>query len=146
MKSSVTSTAAAGLSITSMSASQTFDLLGSARARLGWLAWPNLLVYGTGGLAWTQTTQSVTQSTVTTGFGSSSTTSTSPLWRLGWVAGLGAETRIAHTDWLGRIEYLHYDFGPTATETSVSGGVATVLDEGRLTADVIRAGLSYQLH
>src|ERR1700730_15468425 len=33
---------------------ENFHLLGSARARIGFLAWPNLLLYGTGGLAWTR--------------------------------------------------------------------------------------------
>src|SRR5262245_17335383 len=36
------------------SQSDSFDLLGSARARLGGLVSPNLLLYGTGGLAWTR--------------------------------------------------------------------------------------------
>ena len=58
-------------------------------------------------------------------------------WSRDW-----AETRIAPTDWPGGIEYLHYDFGPTATQTTISGGTAPVLGESRLTAGVIRADLS----
>jgi outer membrane immunogenic protein len=145
MKSSVAGAISAGGATTALSAGESFDLLGSARARLGWLAWPNLLVYGTGGLAWTQVTTSFTSGTA--GFGTTSVAvQTAPSWRWGWVAGLGAETRISHTAWLGRIEYLHYDFGLTAEQTSVSGASSLLFDEGRLTADVIRGGLSYQLN
>jgi outer membrane immunogenic protein len=76
----------------------------------------------------------------------STTTFSQEAWRWGWAAGLGAETRIGQSDWLGRIEYLHYDFGRTADSSSVSNGVAAAISEGRLTTDVIRAGLSYQLN
>jgi outer membrane immunogenic protein len=67
-------------------------------------------------------------------------------WRWGWAAGLGAEMRIGHGNWLGRLEYLHYDFGTSESATTVSGGTATVANEGRLTTDVVRVGLSYQLN
>src|SRR5438132_11772404 len=33
-----------------------FDYLGTARARIGFLPWQNLLLYGTGGLGWTRLT------------------------------------------------------------------------------------------
>jgi opacity protein-like surface antigen len=39
--------------------SENFHLLSSARARIGWLAWPGLLLYGTGGFAWTRFEQSI---------------------------------------------------------------------------------------
>jgi opacity protein-like surface antigen len=38
----------------SMSRSDDFDVLASARARVGTLFWGNTLIYGTGGLAWTR--------------------------------------------------------------------------------------------
>jgi outer membrane immunogenic protein len=46
--------------------SDKFDLLGSARARLGFLAWPNLLLYGTGGLGWTRFVQTFSDTVTTT--------------------------------------------------------------------------------
>jgi opacity protein-like surface antigen len=77
--------------------SENFHLLGSARARIGLLAWPNLLLYGTGGLAWTRFEQSIAE-TITRAT------------EFGWAAGAGGEFKI--TDhWLFRVEYLHYDFG-----------------------------------
>jgi opacity protein-like surface antigen len=108
-----------------------FDMLGSARARLGYVIWPNVLVYGTGGLAWTR----LEQGTSDIGFAS-----TAPSWQFGWVAGVGAETRIGQTNWLARLEYLHYDFGES--DSSFSPGFSTT--SGHPTNDVVRAGLSYK--
>ena len=36
-------------------------------------------------------------------------------WRFGWVAGVGGEMRLFNSNWLGRLEYLHYDFGRSDT-------------------------------
>ena len=38
----------------------------------------------------------------------------------GWVAGVGAEAKLAGSSWIGRIEYLHYDFGTVEQTTSVT--------------------------
>jgi outer membrane immunogenic protein len=119
-----------------------FEMLGSVRARLGYVVWPSVLVYGTGGLAWTRFVQTEENVTTTGGVLSSSNTSADPSWRFGWIAGAGVEARLWDTNWLGRIEYLHYDFGQ-AQPTSFSSGFSTT--SGRLTADVVRAGLSYKL-
>jgi outer membrane immunogenic protein len=119
-----------------------FEMLGSARARLGYLVWPSILVYGTGGLAWTRFVQTEENVTTTGGIVSFSNTSADPSWRFGWIAGAGVEARLWDTNWLGRIEYLHYDFGE-ATGTSFGSSSGTT--SGHLTADVVRAGLSYKL-
>lgn len=34
-----------------------------------------------------------------------------PRDQVGWVAGFGTEARLDNTGWIGRVEYLHYDFG-----------------------------------
>ena len=85
-----------------------FDLLGSARARLGYLVWPNVLLYGTGGLAWTRLVR--TTEDIEVGADPNAFLSSNPSWRFGWVAGLGVETRLWDSNWLARVEYLHYDF------------------------------------
>src|SRR5262249_37602091 len=121
MKASATATTTSpmfGASNTAVaSRSETFNLLGSARARLGYLVTPNILLYGTGGLAWTQFVTNTDLALSTTfpppfpdNFSNVSSAS-SPIWRFGWVAGAGAETRLFDTNWLARLEYLHYDFG-----------------------------------
>jgi outer membrane immunogenic protein len=119
-----------------------FDLLGSARVRLGYLPWPNVLIYGTGGLAWTRFVQESV-----TSFGTGASGNTAPIWEFGWVAGVGGEARLWDSNWLLRIEYLHYDFGDSGSFSSSSifpfsnsGSFTT----GRLTTDVVRTGLSYK--
>ena len=135
-------------------------MLASARARLGTLVWGNTLIYGTGGLAWTRfvSTRSQTQNI----FGQAGTTAVSVVTSsgtgvgtsFGWVAGVGGETKLYNSNWLFRVEYLHYDFGDqggfngTGITRSVDGTSVTTssssLTNGHLTADVVRAGISYK--
>jgi outer membrane immunogenic protein len=137
-----------------------FDLLGSARARLGVLAWPNTLIYGTGGLAWTRFASTVNETITIGNLGAGAATSTlinvtasGPSWQFGWVAGVGGETKIYNSNWLFRVEYLHYDFGTqgsfngTAVVTGgPNNGFSTTgfRNSGSLTADVVRGGISYK--
>jgi opacity protein-like surface antigen len=143
----------------SVSRADQFDVLASARARLGTLVWGNTVLYGTGGLAWTRFRSTTTQ--VQNLFGQAGTTAvqlatlsgTGVGTSFGWVAGVGGETKL-YSNWLFRVEWLHYDFGDqggfTGTGTTNIPGVAspvtsfTSLTTGHLTADVVRAGLSYK--
>jgi opacity protein-like surface antigen len=115
--------------------------LGSARARLGWLPADKVLLYGTAGLAWERLdlTEDAQQN------GSSFSLLSSPRIptdKFGWVAGVGAEVMLGSPNWIGRIEYLHYDFGQVATaSTSTSTAPSTA---GSQTTDVVRAGVSYK--
>jgi opacity protein-like surface antigen len=130
--------------------SGTFDLLGSGRGRLGYLVSPNVLLYGTGGLAWTRYVENTDISDLSVGpppfafnngrFSSTSTTT----WRFGWVAGIGAEARLFDTNWLARLEYLHYDFGNSGSSSTPAFGLPATRSSGDLTLDVVRAGLSYK--
>jgi outer membrane immunogenic protein len=129
--------------------SGTFDLLGSGRGRLGYLVTPNVLLYGTGGLAWTHFAQNIDESALLANVppappGSLARifSSSTPSWRFGWVAGLGVETRLFDTNWLARLEYLHYDFGNSGSGADSQSLLSQTT--GNLTVDVIRAGLSYK--
>ena len=135
-----------------VSATQTdkFDLLGSVRARLGYLPWPSVLVYGTGGLAWTRLEQDATR---VAPFWWGTTTSSTPSWRFGWVAGIGGQARLWNTNWIARAEYLHYDFGNSGkavrgflADGQLDSFEASVLSSGNLTTDVVRIGVDYKLN
>jgi outer membrane immunogenic protein len=130
--------------------------LGSARARLGFApqrgsgcCGGNVLLYATGGLAWERFER--TNSNVTTinppGFTITSG-SVVPNDRFGWVAGLGAEAKVGGSNWVGRIEYLHYEFGTSETVNfqTITGAAGTNFREraDNQTIEVIRAGLSYK--
>jgi outer membrane immunogenic protein len=134
-----------GLAPVSARQTDKFDLLGSARARVGYLVWPNALLYGTGGLAWTRLEQT------TTNTNSDGTTITStPSWKFGWTAGAGGEVRLWNTNWLARLEYLHYDFGNSGglfTGSTAGGTINTLTgstSSRHLTADVVRTGIEYK--
>ncbi len=126
-----------------------FDYLGTARARVGFLPWQNFLLYGTGGLAWTHFVQTNTTS-VTFGGVLTTTVTTTPTDRFGWVAGIGGELALADyglPHWLLRAEYLHYDFGSQASSvTSTAGFPSSGTTSSNLTADVVRGGLTFKFH
>jgi outer membrane immunogenic protein len=91
----------------------------SARARLGYLVTPSVLLYVTGGAAWLNFDS--TSSCALAPVGSCAST-VSPLsitnssTKIGWTIGAGAETRL-WANWFARIEYRYADFG-TATYTN----------------------------
>jgi outer membrane immunogenic protein len=120
--------------------------LGTARARLGWLPTDKVLLYGTAGAAWERFDLSIAQ-TVNNAF-NFSTTETTPSDRLGWVAGAGAEVLLPGSNWIGRLEYLHYDFGSVQPFRSVTSSIPSRAfsdRSGHQTYDIVRAALSYKL-
>lgn len=126
--------------------------LGSVRARLGVLPTDSVLLYGTAGLAWQRLERTeISEDTQIVGENTRvfTTTITTPVDRFGWVAGAGAEARLFGSNWLGRIEYLHYDFDRFERSQDV-GSVNGIVNfesratSGRQTIDVVRAGLSYK--
>jgi opacity protein-like surface antigen len=122
--------------------------LGTARGRLGYTVTPNWLLYGTGGLAWEHGLRKITDISIFPGVGVQTGINEIPRDLFGWVAGVGVETFIGSSNWIARLEYLHYDFGGVeATNTTVStlAGVASTADKpGRQTIDTVRAGVSYK--
>jgi outer membrane immunogenic protein len=97
--------------------------LGTLRGRLGFLAAPTLLVYGTGGLAYseihasTQLSQSDSLTTDPsfpapfTGSGSGGQGFSELV--TGWTAGAGVEWMFTQ-NWSVKVEYLHYDLGTSS--------------------------------
>jgi len=122
--------------------------LATARARLGWLPTDNVLLYATGGLAWERLER--TQISVQTGPGAliRTDTGTLPSDRFGAVIGAGAEWMPFGPNWVGRVEYLHHDFGKfenaTSLATTVPGLIPYSERQGRQTIEVVRAGISYK--
>jgi hypothetical protein len=140
---------AQGITITDTSGDDV-KYLGTLRARVGGAPFANtdVLLYGTAGLAWErinriETTVLVAPPTTQVA------TSTDPRDHFGWVAGVGGEFRLGATNWIGRVEYLHYDFGTVESATSVVTTPATpggtfAEKGGRQTIDVVRGGISYK--
>lgn len=89
--------------------STSLDWFGTVRGRVGILASPNLLLYGTGGLAYGQVKSSTAASFTTTADGYAGTASDT---RVGWTAGAGGEW-MASSNWSFKAEYLYVDLGKT---------------------------------
>jgi outer membrane immunogenic protein len=139
------------LTQTSANSSWSFPWFATFRGRVGLLATPDLLLYGTGGLAVGEVKYS-TQTTVTGqlfGPGSQGTTPAGAAvtvpgtllsesqTRVGWTLGAGLEKKFG-TNWSAKLEYLYLDlgsatyFGGTANQTSVG-----------FHDHVFRAGINY---
>jgi outer membrane immunogenic protein len=113
------------------------DELASARGRLGYLIFPNWLLYGTAGIGWGHQRLNTTESFSVDGI-PFLLSATSFANEFGWVAGAGLEWKF-WDHWLLRGEWLHYDFGRVTHSSTVFGDLNV-----RTTVDVARAALSYK--
>jgi hypothetical protein len=139
----VVRTFAGGLTITDTEGDDV-KLLGSARGRLGFAS-GGFLFYGTAGLAWERVDRIDFERVVTPAVTQTAVTRDPRDW-FGWVAGVGAEAKLGGGGWIGRIEYLHYDFGTVEAATTVVSTPGTSFSDstGKQTIDVVRGGLSYK--
>jgi outer membrane immunogenic protein len=113
------------------------EWVSTIRGRFG-AAFDRILVYGTGGAAWTSLSQNVTQTlggVSTTIFDSSSVD-------VGWTLGGGVEAALAQ-NWTVRAEYLYVQ-----TNASLSGSIGvvggTVNESGTVKDSIVRAALNYK--
>jgi outer membrane immunogenic protein len=112
--------------------------LGTGRGRLGFLATPQFLIYGTGGFA----VASVEANVTPTGLATFTDTQT----RWGWTAGGGAEWALT-SNWSVKVEYLYVRLqSQTYFATPVATGAGTILTRGdaSLNNNIVRAGLNFK--
>lgn len=100
------------------------DSMGTGRGRLGY-AFNNLLLYGTGGLAYAHVKSTATGP------------ATSDHYMLGWTAGAGLEYQFMPR-WSAKIEYAYMDFGDVSETVGVTGL------HDKLDAHMVKVGLNYQ--
>jgi outer membrane immunogenic protein len=127
---------------------------GTARARMGYLAGPDTLLFATGGLAYGQVKvstgvvpdQGAGLPCAASALCSSGSTSET---RVGWTVGGGVETKIA-SGWTAKVEYLHFDLGrvsdtahSTATDPAFNG-LPIVGVTSDIKGDIVRVGVNYQ--
>jgi outer membrane immunogenic protein len=91
------------------------------------------LIYGTGGLAFTQM-----KSTGNANLGGTAVTINFSEPQAGWVIGGGIETALWGTNWTGKIEYLHFE---SIDFTLPAAGATT---RSHATNDVFRLGVNYR--
>lgn len=135
---------------TTSDSSWRFPWFATLRGRIGLLATPDLLLYGTGGLA-VGDIRYATQTTVTgqlfgpgAGAIGPATVVTGPAFsetqtRLGWTLGAGVERKFDKS-WSAKLEYLCLDFG---SATYFSG--TTNQTDVNFHDHIFRAGLNYKI-
>ncbi|MCB1544937.1 MAG: porin family protein [Rhodoblastus sp.] len=145
---------------THMAGSTRLDWFGTLRGRLGYLASPSLLLYGTGGLAYGGVHSSATVTAVDSPAPLGWIAGLSDSWgvagsrskvKAGWTLGAGGEWMFA-PNWSARLEYLYYDLGRASHRigvltngTSVWGPMflAPASISARIDGHIVRAGLNY---
>jgi len=132
---------------------------GTVRGRLGFLATPSFLLYGTGGLAFGELKRD--DNFIYSAFffcnappaGAGSCTpqsfSTNSV-RAGWTLGAGAELKLAG-HWSGKVEYLYMDLSGlgSSTFTLTSGNPTPILvtvTSHHFVDNILRVGLNYSLN
>jgi outer membrane immunogenic protein len=124
--------------------------LASLRGRLGY-TWGNVLLYGTGGVAFSEEKFDSTLTITNPLVGAPGGTVSSSETKVGYAVGAGVEW-MATANWLLRAEYLHYGFGGASDSLPVVGGLtctAAVNCHFAVTAsnsniDTVRIGLAYK--
>jgi outer membrane immunogenic protein len=128
--------------------SRELDWLGTIRGRFGYLWFPSLLFYGTGGLAYGQNKIASAASCAAWGppcQSEGSTATQTSNTSVGWTLGGGAEWRFAPA-WSVKAEYLYVDFGlhsNTISYTYPVGNVSTLTSTVRERDNIVRVGVNY---
>jgi outer membrane immunogenic protein len=125
---------------------------GTVRGRLGVLAADNLLLYSTGGAAFSDAKTTLTATNAAHAPGGCAagapycTNGASATSSIGWALGGGVEYALTST-WNLKAEYLHLDFGSetmTAVDANTPGGEITATAKVRV--DIVRLGLNYRFN
>lgn len=130
---------------TTLTIDQKLEWFGTVRGRVGILATPKVLFYGTGGLAFGEIKTTGTMTGFTpAGVAIASVGSTSET-RVGWTVGAGVEGKITQ-NWSAKLEYLYMDLGrfssgpfTLAPASAIAANVSS-----RFTDHILRAGINYQ--
>lgn len=111
--------------------------LGTARSRIGVLASPNVLFYGTAGVAYGQVKSSYT-------FNAPGPVAALDFkdTRAGWTAGAGVEGAFGG-GWSAKFEYLYVDLGKNTVDFTI-GNVTALAVDSRVTDHIVRVGLNYK--
>jgi len=116
------------------------DSLGTLRGRLGAVWWDGVLLYGTGGWAWTHWTAQTDRLNGAATPPSGTNINGGSTDANGWTAGFGLEWAFWN-NWSVKAEYLYYQF-PTQTFAVDNGLSVNASNHG----NVFRMGLNYQFN
>jgi len=117
------------------------DWFGTVRARAGWLASQQMLLYVTGGLAYADLDRTASVSDGSDGVVSLSSSKSD--WKAGWTVGGGMEWLLGNKTTL-KSEYLYYDLEDSSI--TVSGVADTARYKLENTGHIVRMGLNVALY
>ena len=135
-----------GVTGTALTVDQHLEWFGTVRGRVGVLATPRVLFYGTGGLAY----GSIKTTGALAGFNGNgiavASIGSSSDVRFGWTVGAGVEGKITN-NWSAKLEYLYMDFDSFRAGTFTLVPLATVGAnvDTRFHDHVLRVGLNYTI-
>ncbi len=127
-------------------ASQQMKLFGTVRARVGFLATPEFLVYATGGFAYAALDNGLSTTGIPSAFPGVTVSTTETGLTPGWTAGGGFEWLLGGL-WTAKLEYLYYRFKDTVSLNYVSlpGGTGTSINyDFKNDGHIVRFGLNYK--
>jgi outer membrane immunogenic protein len=113
---------------------------GTSRVRLGILATPMFLLYGTGGVAFGEVKDDYTVSVA--GVPAATVVASIRDLRAGWTAGAGIEGALGG-GWSAKLEYLYLDLGKLNQTVTTAVG-PTIAFNSRVTDNIVRVGLNYK--
>lgn len=125
----------------SASVATDMDWFATVRARAGWLASQQMLLYVTGGLAYADLDR--TASASTTNEDAPTASSSKSDWKAGWTVGGGLEWLLGRKTTL-KSEYLYYDLEDSSI--TIGGGDDTVRYKLENTGHIVRMGLNVALY
>jgi outer membrane immunogenic protein len=122
------------------------------RLRAGFLITPDIMIFGTGGVAAQRVEASMACGGVVGGKVSPACTSfalsqTDGAWLPGWTVGGGVEWKLASLglpNWLLRGEYRYADFGTWKPDFFRGSGVIEVFPSVKVTSQIATAGIAYK--
>jgi outer membrane immunogenic protein len=121
---------------------------GTMRGRLGVTVTPDLLLYGTGGLAYGRVEASANNQLFRDGSLLVEYPASVSKTKVGWTAGAGAEWMFAH-NWSAKLEYLYVDLG---SESAIGKSASSDLslfsnpDTWRFRENITRVGVNYHFN
>jgi outer membrane immunogenic protein len=155
-----------GVTTTVQSVSGSLDYLGTVRGRAGYLVFPQLLVYGTGGLAYggAQLSAAMLQADNPAPYSQNGAWAAAGNYsdtRVGWTAGGGVEYKF-FDNWSAKVEYLYYNLGSTTLGLGATGRIYNANDpfnnagqwhtllapslSTRFSGNLIRFGVNYHFN
>jgi outer membrane immunogenic protein len=138
---------AGGLAGTTLTIDQKLEWFGTVRGRVGILATPKVLFYGTGGLAFGEIKTTGTMTGFNAGGGALTSVGSTSTTRAGWTVGAGIEGKITQ-NWSAKLEYLYMDLGRFGSGpfTLAPGSAIAANVSSRFTDNILRAGINYQFY